>query len=168
MKTNTSESSFPCKLFDLIAHLAPSHFSFDNDSPQVRTKKERNKALAEARQLRSQLRDMLSKPLMMRGVSAKYLTGRNTVGLIDQLVGGTGTFPVDSLGSDLRSPLVLFVRTGHGQLLGLETSTALDDLAKPTQDPLEKRKQKKVKKFEAESKEAKAKKVQEEKEAEGV
>lgn len=57
----------------------------------MRTKKERNKALAEARQLRSQLRDMLSKPLMMRGVSAKYLTGRNTVGLIDQLVGGTGT-----------------------------------------------------------------------------
>jgi len=64
------------------------------------------------------------------------------------------------------SSLVLFFSTGHGQLLGLETSTALDDLAKPTQDPLEKRKQKKVKKFDADTKEAKAKKVQAEKEAE--
>ncbi|GAA5993561.1 hypothetical protein JCM5350_002806 [Sporobolomyces pararoseus] len=107
---------------------------FDNDSPQVRTKKERNKALAEARQLKAQLKDMLSKPLMMRGVSAKYLTGRNTVGLIDQLVTGTG----------------------HTQLLGMETSTALDDLAKPTQDPLEKRKKKKVEKFEREKKALKA------------
>lgn len=42
----------------------------------------------------------------------------------------------------------------------------MDDLAKPTQDPLEKRKQKKVKKFDADTKEAKAKKVQAEKEAE--
>lgn len=73
----------------------PTH-SFDNDAPQVRIKKERNKALAEARQLKSQLRDMLSKPLMMRGVSAKYLTGRNTVGLIDQLVTGTGMPMVSS------------------------------------------------------------------------
>ncbi|GAA5843932.1 hypothetical protein JCM3766R1_006108 [Sporobolomyces carnicolor] len=115
--------------------LEDEEYDFDNDAPQVRLKRERNKALAEARQLKAQLREMLSKPLMMRGVSAKYLTGRNTVGLIDQLVTGTG----------------------HSQLLGMETSTALDDLAKPTQDPLEKRKKKKVEKFE---KEAKAKKAQ--------
>ncbi|GAA6016893.1 hypothetical protein JCM11491_006904 [Sporobolomyces phaffii] len=120
--------------------LDDEEYDFDNDAPQVRIKKERNKALAEARQLKSQLRDMLSKPLMMRGVSAKYLTGRNTVGLIDQLVTGTG----------------------HSQLLGMETSTALDDLAKPTQDPLEKRKKKKVEKFE---KEAKAKKAEDKEKA---
>ncbi|GAA5941103.1 ATP-dependent RNA helicase [Sporobolomyces koalae] len=114
--------------------LDEDEYDFDNDSPQVRTKRERNKALAEARQLKSQLRDMLSKPLMMRGVSAKYLTGRNTVGLIDQLVTGTG----------------------HTQLLGMESSSALDDLAKPTQDPLEKRKKKKVEQFEKAKKAQKA------------
>jgi hypothetical protein len=43
----------------------------------------------------------------------------------------------------------------------METSTALDDLAKPTQDPLEKRKKKKVQKFEREAKEAKEKKASE-------
>lgn len=51
---------------------------------------------------------MLDKPLMMRGVSAKYLTTRGRVGFVDQLVEGTG----------------------HTTLLGVEKSTALADLPK--------------------------------------
>lgn len=49
---------------------------------------------------------MLDKPLMMRGVSAKYITTRGRVGFVDQLVDGTG----------------------HATLLGIEQSTALADL----------------------------------------
>ncbi|GAA6059528.1 hypothetical protein JCM10212_006026 [Sporobolomyces blumeae] len=98
--------------------LDEDEYNSDQDAPQVQTKKQRNKALAQARDLKAQLQDMLRKPLMMRGVSAKYLTGRNTVGLIDQLVTGTG----------------------HSQLLGVESSSALDDLAKPSRDPKQRKK----------------------------
>ncbi|GAA5952011.1 hypothetical protein JCM21900_000114 [Sporobolomyces salmonicolor] len=83
--------------------------SDDPDAPQTSSKKQRSRGAAQVRDLKAQLHAMLSKPLMVRGVSAKYLTTRGTVGFVDQLVGGTG----------------------HAQILGVETSTALDDLPAP-------------------------------------
>ncbi|GAA5888988.1 hypothetical protein JCM5296_002767 [Sporobolomyces johnsonii] len=84
--------------------------SDDPDAPQASSKKQRSRGAAQVRDLKAQLHAMLSKPLMVRGVSAKYLTTRGTVGFVDQLVGGTG----------------------HSQILGVETSTALDDLPAPS------------------------------------
>ncbi|GAA6009113.1 hypothetical protein JCM10207_004098, partial [Rhodosporidiobolus poonsookiae] len=80
----------------------------DPDAPSHSTKRQRAQATAQVRQLKAQLDALLARPLMVRGVSAKYLTGRGTVGLVDQLVGGTG----------------------HNAILGIEASTALADLAK--------------------------------------
>ncbi|GAA5830226.1 hypothetical protein JCM11251_001275 [Rhodosporidiobolus azoricus] len=75
---------------------------------RLSSKKQRAQVQAQVRGLKAQLEAMLKKPLMVRGVSAKYITTRGTVGLVDQLVGGTG----------------------HNAILGVEASTALNDLAK--------------------------------------
>ncbi|GAA6037143.1 hypothetical protein JCM8097_008757 [Rhodosporidiobolus ruineniae] len=80
----------------------------DEDSVQASSRKERGKAAAQVKGLKAQLDQMLKKPLMVRGVSAKYITTRGTAGLVDQLVSGTG----------------------HGSILGVQASTALDDLKK--------------------------------------
>ncbi|GJN88616.1 hypothetical protein Rhopal_001582-T1 [Rhodotorula paludigena] len=79
----------------------------DADSAQVSSRKQRAQSQARSRALRAELDQLLAKPLMVRGVSAKYLTTRGRVGLVDQLVGGTG----------------------HSKIFGVESSTALDDLA---------------------------------------
>lgn len=39
--------------------------------------------------LKAELQKLLDKPLMMRGISTKYITTRGRVGFVDQLVGGT-------------------------------------------------------------------------------
>ncbi|GAA5968135.1 hypothetical protein JCM11641_003744 [Rhodosporidiobolus odoratus] len=92
----------------------------DPDAPRTTSKRQRNQAIARARGLRSQLDALLSKPLMVRGVSAKYLTTRGTVGFVDQLIGGTG----------------------HSSILGVEASTALNDLAKAPKGKKQKKEQK--------------------------
>ncbi|BGP22772.1 DEAD (asp-glu-ala-asp) box containing, RNA helicase [Rhodotorula toruloides] len=79
----------------------------DGDGPQRSSKKQRGQAIARARQLKTELDNLLKRPLMVRGVSAKYLTTRSKIGLVDQLVGGTG----------------------HSKIFGLSTSSALEDLA---------------------------------------
>jgi ATP-dependent RNA helicase DDX24/MAK5 len=40
--------------------------------------------------MRAELQALLDKPLMMRGISGKYITTRGRVGFVDQLVEGTG------------------------------------------------------------------------------
>lgn len=64
--------------------------SSDADSAQVSSRKQRAQSQARSRALRAELDQLLAQPLMVRGVSAKYLTTRGRVGLVDQLVGGTG------------------------------------------------------------------------------
>ena len=59
--------------------------------------------------MRANLKQLLDKPLMMRGVSAKYLTTRNSSSFVDQLIDGTS----------------------HGALLGVEKKSALESLNKP-------------------------------------
>jgi len=86
--------------------LPPLHSS-DPDGPVVPSRKKRSQSAAKVRALRSELDALLRKPLMVRGVSAKYLTTRGTVGLVDQLVGGTG----------------------HSKIFGIQASTALEDHA---------------------------------------
>ncbi|BGP37829.1 ATP-dependent RNA helicase [Rhodotorula kratochvilovae] len=80
----------------------------DPDAPRTTTRKQRGAAHAKLRALRDELDALLRRPLMVRGVSAKYITTRGTVGLVDQLVGGTG----------------------HSKIFGIQASTALQDLAK--------------------------------------
>ncbi|SGY73122.1 BQ5605_C005g03263 [Microbotryum silenes-dioicae] len=94
----------------------PSDFDFsdeEGDPANSRKKQERTRGgrkgkgqQYELKMLKGELQKMLDKPLMMRGISAKYLTTRATVGLVDQLVDGTG----------------------HDKILGFDTSTALEDL----------------------------------------
>lgn len=95
--------------------LIASVCSSDGDAPRASSKKERSKLAYQNRALRQQLDDLLRKPLMVRGISAKYLTTRNKVGLVDQLVGGTS----------------------HNKIFGLDQSSALEDLARA---PREKKK----------------------------
>ncbi|GAA5904583.1 hypothetical protein JCM8208_004822 [Rhodotorula glutinis] len=82
----------------------------DPDGPVQPSRKKRSQSAAKVRALRTQLDALLRKPLMVRGVSAKYLTTRGTVGLVDQLVGGTG----------------------HSKIFGISASTALEDHASAT------------------------------------
>ncbi|GAA5848483.1 hypothetical protein JCM8547_004527 [Rhodosporidiobolus lusitaniae] len=92
----------------------------DEDDPRVGGgggKKKRQYMLAKNRTLRAELEGLLKRPLMVRGASAKYLTTRGTVGLVDQLVGGTA----------------------HSSILGVEASTALDDLSKQPKTKADKR-----------------------------
>lgn len=91
--------------------------SSDGDGPPRSSKKQRGQALAHARALKAELDNLLTKPLMVRGVSAKYLTTRGKVGLVDQLVGGTG----------------------HSKIFGLSTSSALEDLANAPRTKKQKR-----------------------------
>ncbi|KAM0753840.1 P-loop containing nucleoside triphosphate hydrolase protein [Meredithblackwellia eburnea MCA 4105] len=86
----------------------------DEDNNKKSSKKKVNAKAAKAKALKAELQALLDKPLMMRGVSAKYITTRGRVGFVDQLVNGTG----------------------HSSLLGIEASTALDDLPKPKKNPL--------------------------------
>lgn len=67
---------------------------------------------------------------MVRGISAKYLTTRNKVGLVDQLVGGTS----------------------HNKIFGLDQSSALEDLARAPRE--RKKAQNKKKKDEEAAEEA--------------
>ncbi|BGP06000.1 ATP-dependent RNA helicase [Rhodotorula toruloides] len=92
----------------------------DGDGPQRSSKKQRGQAIASARQLKAELDNLLKKPLMVRGVSAKYLTTRSKIGLVDQLVGGTG----------------------HSKIFGLSTSSALEDLAAAPRTKKQKRAEK--------------------------
>ncbi|BGP30029.1 ATP-dependent RNA helicase [Rhodotorula toruloides] len=92
----------------------------DGDGPQRSSKKQRGQAIAHARQLKAELDNLLKKPLMVRGVSAKYLTTRSKIGLVDQLVGGTG----------------------HSKIFGLSTSSALEDLAAAPRTKKQKRAEK--------------------------
>ncbi|GAA5885370.1 hypothetical protein JCM6882_009590 [Rhodosporidiobolus microsporus] len=82
--------------------------SDEEGGARLSSKKQRAQVQAQVRGLKGQLDALLKKPLMVRGVSAKYITTRGTVGFVDQLVGGTG----------------------HNAILGVEASTALNDLAK--------------------------------------
>ncbi|GAA5938732.1 hypothetical protein JCM3775_001976 [Rhodotorula graminis] len=82
----------------------------DPDGPVQPSRKKRSQSAAKVRALRTQLDALLRKPLMVRGASAKYLTTRGTVGLVDQLVGGTG----------------------HSKIFGIQASTALEDHASAT------------------------------------
>lgn len=100
--------------------------SSDGDAPRASSKKERSKKAYQARALRQQLDELLRKPLMVRGISAKYLTTRNKVGLVDQLVGGTS----------------------HNKIFGLDQSSALEDLARA---PRERKKAQNKKKMEEEA-----------------
>ncbi|SCV69134.1 BQ2448_2154 [Microbotryum intermedium] len=93
----------------------PSDFDFSDDEGDAANSKKKNANRGgkkgknqqyELKMLKAELQKMLDKPLMMRGISAKYLTTRATVGLVDQLVEGTG----------------------HDKILGFDTSTALEDL----------------------------------------
>jgi ATP-dependent RNA helicase DDX24/MAK5 len=75
---------------------------------------------------------------MVRGISAKYLTTRNKVGLVDQLVGGTS----------------------HNKIFGLDQSSALEDLARAPRE--RKKAQNKKKKEEEEAEEEAAASSEEE------
>jgi ATP-dependent RNA helicase DDX24/MAK5 len=67
--------------------------SEDEDNPRsLSTKKRRAHTQGKGRAIRAELEALLRKPLMMRGVSAKYLTTRGTAGLVDQLISGKGAF----------------------------------------------------------------------------
>ncbi|KAK4058750.1 ATP-dependent RNA helicase [Microbotryomycetes sp. JL221] len=72
------------------------------------TKKARRAQQYELRNMKAELKHLLSRPVAVRGISSKYLTTRNRVGFVDQLVSGTG----------------------HSAILGLESTTALSDAAK--------------------------------------
>jgi ATP-dependent RNA helicase DDX24/MAK5 len=61
----------------------------ENGSSGRKTRKALKNKAAKVKALKAELAALLAKPLMMRGVSAKYLTTRNTVDFVDQLVGGT-------------------------------------------------------------------------------
>ncbi|KAL8292938.1 hypothetical protein RQP46_000632 [Phenoliferia psychrophenolica] len=91
-------------------------FSDGEATGQKSRKQLKNKA-AKVKALKGQLQAMLDTPLMMRGISAKYITTRGRIGFVDQLVDGTS----------------------HSAMLGIETSTALDDLPLPKKKPLPKK-----------------------------
>lgn len=74
--------------------IASCSFSDEEDSGKKKKSSRKSKGQqAKARELQAQLTALLKKPLMMRGISSKYLTTRNRVGLVDQLVDGTGELP---------------------------------------------------------------------------
>lgn len=112
--------------------------SSDGDAPRASSKKQRSKKAYQARALRQELDELLRKPLMVRGISAKYLTTRNKVGLVDQLVGGTS----------------------HNKIFGLDQSSALEDLARAPRE--RKKAQNKKKKEEEEAEEEAAASSEEE------
>ncbi|GAA5951965.1 hypothetical protein JCM8115_005291 [Rhodotorula mucilaginosa] len=113
-------------------------FNSDGDAPRASSKKQRSKKAYQARALRQELDELLRKPLMVRGISAKYLTTRNKVGLVDQLVGGTS----------------------HNKIFGLDQSSALEDLARAPRE--RKKAQNKKKKEEEEAEEEAAASSEEE------
>ncbi|KAK4701559.1 ATP-dependent RNA helicase DDX24/MAK5, partial [Phenoliferia sp. Uapishka_3] len=89
----------------------------DGEATGVKSRKQLKGKAAKVKVLRAQLQAMLDTPLMMRGISAKYITTRGRVGFVDQLVDGNS----------------------HAAMLGIETSTALDDLPAPKQKPSHKK-----------------------------
>jgi hypothetical protein len=64
-------------------------FSDAEESGTKKSRKELKSKAAKVKILRAELQAMLDKPLMMRGLSAKYITTRGRVGFVDQLAGGT-------------------------------------------------------------------------------
>ncbi|KAK4053043.1 ATP-dependent RNA helicase [Microbotryomycetes sp. JL201] len=78
-----------------------------NDSSTSSTKKSRKAQQYQLKVMKEELKQLLRQPVRVRGISSKYLTTRNRVGFVDQLIRGTS----------------------HSAILGLETSTALEDLA---------------------------------------
>lgn len=107
-----------------------SSFSDADETGTKKSRKELKSKAAKVKVLRAELQAMLDKPLMMRGVSAKYITTRGRVGFVDQLVGGTSEFPDLSpilMESDGLNPVFA---SDHSSLFGIEQSTALADLPK--------------------------------------
>lgn len=74
-------------LHSALIHLTVS-FSEGEDTGRKTRKQAKSKA-AKVKALKAELQALLDKPLMMRGVSAKYITTRGRVDLVDQLVSGT-------------------------------------------------------------------------------
>lgn len=73
--------------------MTPSSFSDGEATGQKSRKQLKNKA-AKVKALKGQLQAMLDTPLMMRGISAKYITTRGRIGFVDQLVDGTSALPM--------------------------------------------------------------------------
>lgn len=107
--------------------------SFSDEDNAKKSKKQLKNKAAKVKELKNELQALLDKPLMMRGVSAKYITTRGRVGFVDQLVGGTG--------EPLLSQRVVgdgadgVCGAGHQSMLGIEASSALDDLPKAKKRP---------------------------------
>ncbi|ORY72598.1 P-loop containing nucleoside triphosphate hydrolase protein [Leucosporidium creatinivorum] len=86
------------------------------NSGNKNSRKKKKSKQANVTRMRAELQALLDKPLMMRGISGKYITTRGRVGFVDQLVEGTG----------------------HSTILGIEASTALEDLPKAKKRPSKK------------------------------
>lgn len=88
----------------------------DDDATSAKKKQSKKAARSQAgkvKVLQAELKQKLSKPIMMRGISAKYLTTRGRVGFVDQLVSGTG----------------------HTAIMGVENATALENVPGKKQKP---------------------------------
>ncbi|KAI5479656.1 DEAD (asp-glu-ala-asp) box containing, RNA helicase [Pseudohyphozyma bogoriensis] len=83
----------------------------ENSGGHRKSRKKAKGKAGEVKELKAKLQAMLDKPIVMRGVSAKYITTRGRVDFVNQLVDGTN----------------------HSGIMGVEQSTALADLPKPKQ-----------------------------------
>lgn len=71
--------------------LPPIHSLSDGEnSGNKNSRKKKKSKQANVTRMRAELQALLDKPLMMRGISGKYITTRGRVGFVDQLVEGTG------------------------------------------------------------------------------
>ncbi|KAM0792433.1 hypothetical protein ACM66B_005110 [Microbotryomycetes sp. NB124-2] len=77
------------------------------DASTTTTKKSRKAQQYQIKSMKEELKQLLRQPVRVRGISSKYLTTRNRVGFVDQLIRGTG----------------------HSAILGIESTSALDDVA---------------------------------------
>lgn len=124
--TLTSLSRLLCSLSD------------GENSGNKNSRKKKKSKQANVTRMRAELQALLDKPLMMRGISGKYITTRGRVGFVDQLVEGTGESQLVSLHSEPRDrslTLPGLLGVGHSTILGIEASTALDDLPKAKKKP---------------------------------
>lgn len=80
--------SFPAALLTTAASF--NSLSDGETSGNKNSKKKAKSKQAKVSQMRAELQALLDKPLMMRGISGKYITTRGRVGFVDQLVEGTG------------------------------------------------------------------------------
>lgn len=72
--------------------LSTHSFSDGNEDSTKKSRKAIKSKAFQVKSLKAELQVLLNKPLMMRGISTKYLTTRGRVGFVDQLVGGTSKF----------------------------------------------------------------------------